>query len=254
MTRELTKESVLDFVKGQGADLCGIADLSGSAGYVKAEYGDFFAGFPRAVSFALVFPREIVQEQLDGPTRGYVTYYGALNRELDRIAFMTSNLLQKAGFRAYPIPASDYRPVAHEAKLHWKAAQAEDISALPKVRLDLQGIFSHRLAASLAGLGWVGKSLSIVTPEYGPRVRLCTVLTDAPLEADAPIENRCGSCRKCADACPAAALYGRAFSADEAREERFDAPKCSKLWHDVGEVFGVETCGLCLAACPWGSR
>ena len=253
MEKNITKEEILDFTRAHGADVCGIADLTDARDYVGAEYGDFFAGFPRAVSFALFFPKEVVNEQLDGPTRNYKTVYSMLNAEIDRICSAVAIKLQRAGFRSYPIAASDYRPSKHAEKLHWVVAQAEDVKALPKVGHDIIGVYSHRLAAVRAGLGWIGKSCSIINPEVGPRMRLGTILTDAPFEPDAPIESRCGECRLCMDACPVRALHGRAFNAAEPLEMRFDAKKCYDFWDDMDYVYGLGgTCGLCLAACPWG--
>lgn len=253
MEKNITKEEILDFTRAHGADVCGIADLTDARDYVGAEYGDFFAGFPRAVSFALFFPKEVVNEQLGGPTRNYKTVYSMLNAEIDRICSAVAIKLQRAGFRSYPIAASDYRPSKHAEKLHWVVAQAEDVKALPKVGHDIIGVYSHRLAAVRAGLGWIGKSCSIINPEVGPRMRLGTILTDAPFEPDAPIESRCGECRLCMDACPVRALHGRAFNAAEPLEMRFDAKKCYDFWDDMDYVYGLGgTCGLCLAACPWG--
>ncbi len=252
MSECAAKEEFLNFMIERGADLCGVASLDGAFDYIRGEYGEFYAGFPRAVSFALFFPKEVVNEQLDGPTRNYMTAYTALNRGIDLISAAAAVKLQRAGYRAYPVAASDYRPSKHAAKLHWAVAAAEDVSTLPKVGFDIIGAFSHRLAAVRAGIGWIGKSCSIINPEAGPRLRLGTILTDAPLEPDSPLENGCGGCAECVKACPVGALSGRAFSAEEPLSERFDAKKCFDFWDDMERVYGIGTCGLCLAACPWG--
>ena len=253
MEKNVTKEEILDFTRAQGADICGIAALEDAHDYVSVEYGDFFAEFPRAVSFALFFPKEVVNEQLSGPTRNYMTVYTMLNREIDRICSAVAIKLQRAGYRAYPIAASDYRPAKHAEKLHWLVAETDDVKALPKIGHDIIGVYSHRLAAVRAGLGWIGKSCSIINPEVGPRLRLGTVLTDAPFAPDSPIDNRCGGCHLCMDACPVHALQGRPFDSSEPLEMRFDAKKCYDFWDDMDHVYGMGgTCGLCLATCPWG--
>lgn len=51
---------------------------------------------------------------------------------------------------------------------------------------------SYSSFAVAAGIGWQGKSLLTVGPEYGPRIRLVTVLTGAELTPDTPSKNRCG--------------------------------------------------------------
>ena len=58
-------------------------------------------------------------------------------------------------------------------------------------------------AAQLCGLGCIGVSGSLLTREFGPFVRLAFIVTDAPLEPDAPFtENLCDGCMECAKACP----------------------------------------------------
>ena len=252
MEKNVTKEDILEFTRSQGADVCGVADLTVAEDFVRATYGDFFAGFPRAVSFALFFPKEVVNEQLEGPTRNYETIYLMLNREIERISRAVAIKLQRAGFRAYPLDATDYRPKAHEKRLHYIVAAAEDVNKLPKIGFDIIDVFSHRLAAAHAGLGWIGKSCSLINPEVGPRLRLGTVLTDAPFEPDSPIENRCGSCHSCIDACPTRALHGRGFDPADPLSARFDVQKCYEFFDKVETVYGIGICGLCLASCPWG--
>ena len=68
-------------------------------------------------------------------------------------------------------------------------------------------LISMKNAARLAGLGNFGKQSLIVTPEYGPWVRLGVVVTDAELAPDAPFEeDLCGECEACVAACPVGAL------------------------------------------------
>jgi len=57
-----------------------------------------------------------------------------------------------------------------------------------------------------AGLGQLGRMGLLVTPKYGPRVRLAKVITDMPLVPDVPIDfgvrEFCEACMLCADECP----------------------------------------------------
>ena len=117
-------------------------------------------------------------------------------------------------------------------------------------------VFSHKLAAHLAGLGWIGKSCLLVTPQAGPRARWATVLTDAPLAATgAPMDERCGECVQCVEICPMQAFTGAPFRAEEPREKRFDARKCERYF-DAMKAKDTETavCGLCLYVCPYGNK
>jgi epoxyqueuosine reductase len=64
-----------------------------------------------------------------------------------------------------------------------------------------------REAAYRAGLGWYGKNANILLPQRGSWFVLGSVVTDAPLPpANAPVEDSCGTCRRCLDACPTGAL------------------------------------------------
>jgi epoxyqueuosine reductase len=63
-----------------------------------------------------------------------------------------------------------------------------------------------RAAAHRAGLGWYGKNSTLLLPRAGSWYVLGSVLTDAELSTDEPIEDRCGSCDRCRPACPTGAL------------------------------------------------
>jgi epoxyqueuosine reductase len=68
------------------------------------------------------------------------------------------------------------------------------------------GELSDRAVAERAGIGWSGKNCSILTPEFGSYVYLGEMVTNLPFEPDQPIEDQCGSCTKCLEACPTGAL------------------------------------------------
>ena len=144
-----------------------------------------------------------------------------------------SSLVQRAGFGAWPVPAAKR---VDNARLY--------------------AIFSNKMAAHLAGLGWIGKSCLLVTPEAGPRVRWATVLTDAPLPVTGqPMEQRCGSCRQCVDICPVQAFTGEPFRASEPREKRYDAHKCERYFDALrAKDPEAAVCGMCLYVCPHGRK
>ncbi|MDE3838053.1 tRNA epoxyqueuosine(34) reductase QueG [Bacillus methanolicus] len=68
------------------------------------------------------------------------------------------------------------------------------------------GELVDRAVAQRAGIGWSGKNCSIITPEFGSYVYLGEMITNIPFEPDTPMEDRCGSCNKCVEACPTGAL------------------------------------------------
>ena len=60
--------------------------------------------------------------------------------------------------------------------------------------------------AQKAGLGWIGKNTQLIIPGKGSFFFLGEIILDCELDYDMPQENKCGSCRKCMDACPTQAL------------------------------------------------
>jgi epoxyqueuosine reductase len=68
------------------------------------------------------------------------------------------------------------------------------------------GELSDRAVAERAGIGWSGKNCAIITPEFGSYVYLGEMITNVSFPPDEPIEDLCGSCNKCVEACPTGAL------------------------------------------------
>jgi epoxyqueuosine reductase len=111
----------------------------------------------------------------------------------------------------------------------------------------------ERAWAARAGVGFVGKNACVIVPGIGSHVLLTVVVTSAELAADEPIEERCGSCRLCLDACPT-----RAFVAPKTLDARrcisyltieHDGPIAETLRADMGPwLFG---CDVCQDVCPY---
>lgn len=76
-----------------------------------------------------------------------------------------------------------------------------------KIMVDT-GELPDRAVAERAGIGFSGKNCSIITPEFGSYVYLGEMITNIPLEPDEMLEDGCGDCTKCIDACPTGALVG----------------------------------------------
>ena len=117
----------------------------------------------------------------------------------------------------------------------------------------LYALFNHKMAATSAGIGWVGKNGLLISPDRGPRLSLATVLTDARLTPDAPMEHSlCGSCTLCIDHCPSKAITGATWSRRDPFVElvRLDACRSQKAGKRRTE--GKPNCGLCINICPYG--
>ncbi|TDL35449.1 tRNA epoxyqueuosine(34) reductase QueG [Jeotgalibacillus sp. S-D1] len=68
------------------------------------------------------------------------------------------------------------------------------------------GELADRAVAERAGIGWSAKNCAVITPEFGSYVYLGEMITNLPFEPDEPMQDQCGTCNKCVDACPTGAL------------------------------------------------
>lgn len=108
--------------------------------------------------------------------------------------------------------------------------------------------------ARRSGIGWMGKHSCIISPQYGSWIFLSEIIMDLELPADQPMEERCGSCRLCLDACPTGALI-RPYVVDSRKcisaltQLKPDQPIPVEGQTGMGNhLFG---CDLCQAVCPW---
>jgi epoxyqueuosine reductase QueG len=114
--------------------------------------------------------------------------------------------------------------------------------------------FSTKESARRAGLGWMGRSNLLVTPEFGPQINMIAFFLDAPLEEGQPIDqSRCGNCRNCVDNCPLHVIKGKLWMPGIKREEQVDFETCSKTRLKTYEHLGRKiTCAKCVISCPHG--
>lgn len=217
--------SLKQYLQDQGAALCGFADLHG---LVDGE-------LPCGVSVAVRLPRPVLESIADGPTRAYFDAYHALNDRLDHLVTLGADFLRRRGFDAFPQTRAN-------------VVESED----HRTRLP------HKTVATRAGLGWIGKSALFVSFEYGPAIRLSSLLTDAPLETGTPVtRSQCGGCMECANACPGKAISGKLWHAGLDREEFFNAAACRKAAREISAARiqeEITLCGKCFFVCPYTKR
>lgn len=159
----------------------------------------------------------------------YTNQFFILNSMLNSTAFKVSRCLESQGYRTLPIPA-----------------------AYPRVNKEIFGILSHRHAAVNAGLGEMALNNLLTTPQFGSRIRLVSIVTEAALEADPPFEeNLCLKKRTecqlaCVRDCPVRAI---------SEEGLIDKTKCLHYQEQIMPWSAVELrCGVCVASCPIGEN
>lgn len=145
---------------------------------------------------------------------------------LDQLAYKMASFLEDNGAKALPVPADD-------PYTFWDAENRYGA-----------GEISHKHAAAAAGLGVIGKNTLLVTPKFGNRVALVSILTDMNLEADDILqEELClPSCRRCVEACPAGAIT------DDGRViQKLCRDRCGTV---LPRGFEAYACWECRRVCP----
>ncbi len=191
--------------------------------------------YPYGVSIALAVPPQIITQISEGPTRDYFNSYHDMNNCLDNLAELCSTYISDKGFHAY----------------------AQTVNKTKEFGI-FRTVMPHKTVAIHSGLGWIGKSALLVTPQYGTAIRLTSVLTDAPLRVDKPSEKSlCGGCMKCHDACPANAISGDLWYPDTDRDNFFDAMACRKKAREIAAATlneKITLCGKCIEICPYTQK
>lgn len=213
------------FCQDLGLDLFGVADISA----IKKEFllsSKLTSLLNAAISIGARLSQGVLLDIEDAPTRLYFHHYRCLNAFLDQCALKLASFIQKRGFLAVPIAASQI--------VDWSKQTAH---------------LSHKRIGFLAGLGWIGRNNLLVNKEFGSHFRLATVLTDMPLKKDKPLNDSCGNCRRCLAVCPA-----KAIKEDPAH---FDHLRCFEKLKEFQKRHLVDQyiCGVCLLACsPPGQK
>lgn len=150
-----------------------------------------------------------------------VPHMDYLNGRLTKAAYDVAKACRRQGLKALPMPPAG---IQNDQRF-------------------LRAILSYKHAAEAAGLGTIGRHSLLVTPQFGPRVRLGCVITEAALPPTPRIEESlCSGCNLCVEACPSKALAvpsnGEIYSINKFACSAFRG--------------GAGPCSECMKACPKG--
>lgn len=204
----------------------GVADVGFSA-VPDGPFGDK----TYAVSIVVKLSDAVIDEITDEPTHTYFHHYRTVNAFIDRVLLQAGFILEQNGYKYIPVGASQ---------------------SINKDGWNYNGRYSHKKAASLAGLGGIGKNSLFLHREHGARVRLGTIFTDCPFECE-PKEytSPCTQCNFCVEACPSGAINGALWQEGMEREDVFDPEKCSEYMKKNFKHIGRgAVCGICMKVCP----
>lgn len=197
-----------------------VADLEPFLDRVYGVQPQALAGLTRAVSMVTRLSDPVLDDIVDHPTKLYYYHYRRINIMLDQAAHHVAALLMEEGHQALPVPVSQV--------LDWE---------------NMRGMISHRDLAIAAGMGHHGRNNLLVHREWGSRVRLVSVLTDAPLTPSDPFIGDCGDCYECLAACPGKHI--------KENPRDFDRAGCVATVRAMRNKYniGQDICGVCVRAC-----
>ncbi|GAB7387428.1 tRNA epoxyqueuosine(34) reductase QueG [Bacillaceae bacterium] len=161
---------------------------------------------------------------------------------------------KKGAYRGIMARASWGRDYHHVLREKLQKLEAFIRKKVPEAKVESMvdtGVLSDRAVAERAGLGWVGKNTALITPEFGSWVYLGEMITDLPFPPDTPVEDQCGDCNLCVEACPTGALV---------QGGQLNAQKCIAYLTQVKDFIPEEYrekignrlygCDTCQIVCP----
>ncbi|MCX7788385.1 MAG: epoxyqueuosine reductase [Spirochaetes bacterium] len=232
----MKQTKILETIKQVCPDSVYLVGFARLEGLLPARWSQF----PYGISLARKLDDAIINELSAGPTLEYFQLYHRINDELNQKTVKIATLLQEEGIDALAVPAT-----------------VSDHELDEEYHRTLRYPLSHKMVATRAGLGWIGKTDLLVTPTFGPRVRLASILvSEAFTIPGKPFdESLCGDCSVCVKSCPAQAANGTVWTIHTDRNEFFDPFRCRDYCRKISfQRLGKEIslCGLCLYLCPKG--
>lgn len=219
MNSEFIKENVFSL----GAEVCGIADIES---FKDAPEGfhpkDIYAYAKSVIVYGKPLTKSLFQANTNVP---YTMVKNKLVEIVDNISVQLTFKIEAEGFQAIPVPAD-------EPYEYWDIDNRRG-----------KGILSLKHSAAAAGIGTLGKNTLLINKQFGNRLLLGAVLTNAELKADEPAAKQCPeNCNLCINSCPQQALDGITINQKKCREI------CASSTPGGGALIA---CNICRKVCPF---
>ncbi|MHC1585829.1 MAG: 4Fe-4S binding protein [Candidatus Syntropharchaeia archaeon] len=218
------KEELIEYAKSIGADKIGVADASLIRNPPQQKDFDpenIVPGATCAISILLAIPPEALDLDDEDDNIFCASFggtYVALQREINSIGERLVKFLEEKGYTAKYL------------------GQEVPFEEGPQIG-GLHHPYLHKTIAQIAGLGEEGVINMLVTPEFGPRVMIASIITNAPLEPDGAVlvgkVCKKEECLRCVEICPTSAISDENYP-----PYNFDRNRC--FWGYLGGVRALE--------------
>ena len=241
----LTAQQIKEAAKRMGADIVGIGSI------------DRWEGAPSQMDPRMIMPKaksiiamgfRVLRGSLRGVEEGtYFSNYSSMGYGGITYLYMPmtvinlAKMIEDEGYEAVPMGhQSDWRAITNDGRLRKNYSRpVAPGKPIPDIMVQL------RIAGYLCGLGEIGWSKMLLTPEFGPRVRVGIIITELELEPDPIMEpgTLCNRCMACANQCP-----GGCIPKDQSKSVKVNLAGKEVEWGDIdvvkcGQTFvGAEVC------------
>ena len=224
------RNKIKQFCQDAGADIIGFAPVErwDQVNECPVEFRPRSLWEPArtVIVLGVAMPLPIVETT---PSLLHKEMYDTANRTLDGMAYNLVRYLNRLGHASYYF-------------------MRDGFGSLSLLKDRPAAAFNHITAAKYAGLGTVGVNNCLLTPEFGPRVRLVSIFTEVALEPDPMVAKelciKCGTCAKC---CPVNALVMK----EDSYKGEFILLPCLERHREL-TADKAYPCGICTKVCPVG--
>ncbi|MFX1456725.1 MAG: hypothetical protein ACFFDB_15235 [Promethearchaeota archaeon] len=259
--QNIATSDIISLLNSEGIEIVGVSPIKPLL--TESRYEENVSRICPNAKYVIVFGNIFPQSILDAcPDNARPARFAleALYSEGAEICLKVSRYLEKKGYRGVIIP--NYLPVE-----------------MSYTTFGLKGDLNLKKAAAEAGLGSRGKSDLLITPNYGPRVRLFGIITDADLTPTPKDEkNYCTNCNICIKSCPSGALsesgcdprlcgpyamkwglpgilqFISELENETSKEELFKKLRGLEVWNfwQALSTGAYYECFMCIQSCPVG--